>query len=150
MKCPLCRGRANTVASITVRHLVKSGNKDRVKDENYGICLEENCDVVYFTADTIFRRNDLKVDVWYKKDADPKYICYCSRVTEGQIVDAVVNRGAKSFKEVVGLTGAMKNCRCEENNPLGKCCSPHIIETIRLALKMKAMKTSGTDKNNRP
>ena len=150
MNCPLCGGRANSVASITVKHLVKSVNKDKVKDVNYGICLEENCDIVYFTTDNMFRRNDLKVDVWYKKDADPKYICYCSRVTEDQIIDAVINKEAKSFNEVVKITGAMKNCRCEENNPLGKCCSPHIIETIRFALKMKAINTSGTSKKNRP
>ncbi len=137
LKCPLCRGRAQSVGNTTVKHLVKPENRDKIKEENYGICLEENCEIVYFDEDQIFKRNDLTVDVWYKKDADPKYICYCARVTEDQIIDAVVSKGAKSFKEVVKITGAMKNCRCEENNPFGKCCSPQIIETIKLALRKR-------------
>lgn len=134
LECPLCKGRAQPVGSITVKNLVKSEYRDRVEDENYGICLEENCDLVYFNENSNFSRNDLNIDVWYKKDAYPKYICYCSRVTEDQIVDAVVSGGAKTFKEVVEITGAMKNCRCEEKNPLGKCCSTHIIKVMKLAL----------------
>jgi len=31
----------------------------------------------------------------------------------------------------------MKNGKCEINNPLGKCCSPFIQETINKALKSK-------------
>ncbi len=100
--------------------MVKDEIRDRVRDKDYFVCLEQDCDVVYFSQDneTIFRRNNLKVDVWFKKDADPKYICYCSKVTEEQIIDSVVDCGAKTFKEVVKITGAMKNCRCEKTTHL--------------------------------
>lgn len=79
----------------------------------------------------------MKIPIWYKKDANPKYICYCNQVTEEQIINAVLNEGAKDIKDIVMLTGAMKKGKCEINNPLGKCCSPIIQETINKALKMK-------------
>lgn len=61
--------------------------------------------------------DQVKVPIWFKKDANPKYACYCSKVTEEQVIDAVIKQGAKSVKEVNAITGAMKNSNCEENNP---------------------------------
>ncbi|MEG1254354.1 MAG: (2Fe-2S)-binding protein [Clostridium sp.] len=75
--------------------------------------------------------------IWFKQDADPKYICYCNKVTEQEIIDAVINKGAKDMKDIIRLTGAMKNARCEVNNPLGKCCGSVIQETIDKALSIK-------------
>nr|WP_083779133.1 (2Fe-2S)-binding protein [Thermincola potens] len=43
------------------------------------------------------------------KDANPKYACYCSKVTEEQVVDAVLKHGAKTAQEVNDITGALKN-----------------------------------------
>nr|WP_243456552.1 (2Fe-2S)-binding protein [Mobilitalea sibirica] len=79
----------------------------------------------------------MKIPIWYKKDADPKYICYCNQVTEKQIINAVLNDGAKNIKDIIRFTGAMKNGKCEIKNPLGKCCSPFIQETINKVLNNK-------------
>lgn len=38
------------------------------------------------------------------------------------------------MKDIIKLTGAMKNGKCEVNNPTGKCCSSVIQETINRAL----------------
>ena len=40
------------------------------------------------------------------------------------------------MKDIIRLTGAMKNGKCEINNPLGICCSPLIQETINKALNI--------------
>lgn len=58
-------------------------------------------------------------------------------MTEKQIIDAVIKNGAKDMKDIIRLTGAMKNTKCEINNPLGKCCGSVIQETINKALDMK-------------
>ncbi len=68
--------------------------------------------------------------IWFKKDADPKYICYCNEVTENQIIDAIINKDAKNMKDIINITGAMKNGQCETKNPLGKCCGPIIKDLI--------------------
>lgn len=109
-------------------------------DGDYRICLNEDCDVVYYDLmeNVTFKKQDIKIPIWYKKDANPKYICYCNQVTEQQIISAVLNDGAKDIKDIIRLTGAMKNAKCEINNPLGKCCSPIIQETINKALSMKS------------
>lgn len=85
----------------------------------------------------IFGCQDIKTPIWYKKDADPKYICYCNKVTEQQIIDAVLLEDAINIKDVTRITGAMKNAKCEINNPLGKCCSSVIQDTINKALRLK-------------
>lgn len=101
--------------------------------------MNEDCSVAYFSPDleTSYSKSQVKVPLWVKKDASPKYICYCNHVTEEQIIKAVVNDGAKNIRDIIRLTGAMKNGSCETNNPLGKCCSPIIQETINKALTMK-------------
>ncbi|XVE33401.1 (2Fe-2S)-binding protein [Wukongibacter baidiensis] len=75
-------------------------------------------------------KNEIKVPVGFKKDADPKYLCYCNEVTENQIIDAVINKGARNMKDIIRLTGAMKNGQCEIKNPSGKCCEKVIQEAI--------------------
>lgn len=93
--------------------------------------------MAYYDADSIFYKKDMLIPIWFKKDADPKYICYCNQVTENQIIDAVLNNGAENIQDIIKLTGAMKKANCEVNNPLGKCCSPFIQSTIEKALKTK-------------
>lgn len=101
--------------------------------------MNAECNVVYFNPylGISYNKQQVKVPIWFKKDADPKYICYCNQVTEQQIINAVFNDGAKDMKDIIRLTGAMKNGKCEINNPLGKCCSPFIQETINKALISK-------------
>jgi hypothetical protein len=76
---------------------------NKVHDGNYRIFLNEDCDVVYYDLqmNVILRKQDIKVPIWYKKDANPKYICYCNQVTEEQITNAVLNDGAKDIKDNV-------------------------------------------------
>lgn len=119
--CPVCGGKCQEVKSSAVKHMVKEEYAKDVADKTYFVCMNEDCDVVYFDEDVKYCQNDLREPIWFKKDADPKYICYCNRVTEQMIFDAVINDGAKDMKDIVRLTGAMKNGKCETNNPLGKC-----------------------------
>lgn len=112
---------------------------NQMKEATYFICMNEECNVVYFSPDTetLYDKQKVKVPIWFKKDSNPKYICYCNKVTEQQIVNAVLNDGARDMKDIVRLTGAMKNGKCETNNPLGKCCGPVIEKTIKKALNLK-------------
>jgi bacterioferritin-associated ferredoxin len=137
--CPVCNKNTKEVKAITVKHFVLNSLIDTIIEDNYRICLNEDCDVVYFDLERniIFKKQDIKIPIWYKKDANPKYICYCNQVTEQQIIDAVLNDGAKDIKDIIRLTGAMKNSKCETNNPFSKCCSPFIQKIINKALNSK-------------
>lgn len=73
--------------------------------------------------------SNIKVPLWFKEGAKPKYVCYCSKVTEEDVIKAVV-KGARDVNAVVELTGAMKNSNCLKNNPTGKCCHNQIQRII--------------------
>lgn len=137
--CPICNSEGVEVNNFTIKHLVMNELADQIKDYNYFACMNQECSVIYFSPDLgmSYSKEQVKVPIWFKKDAEPKYICYCNKVTEQQIIDAVLKDGAKDMKDIIRLTGAMKNGKCEISNPLGKCCSPYIQETIYKALDIK-------------
>lgn len=56
-----------------------------------------------------------------------EYVCYCNKVTEEDIKNAILIKGATTIDEVISLTGAMVNSNCEVNNPKGTCCYPDIV-----------------------
>ncbi len=130
--CPICKTNGVSVKKITVEHLVSKNLRTTVAGDHYQICMNADCEVVYFNnaESIIFSKNQINMPIWFKKDADPKYACYCSQVTEDQVIDAVLNHGAKTVKEVNAVTGAMKHANCIENNPLGICCHKAIQDAI--------------------
>lgn len=137
--CPVCNKGGISVSKVTVEHLVTDDYHKSVEGEQYKICMNEYCNVVYYSVDNEkkFLKDQVRVPIWFKKDANPKYACYCSKVTEDQVIDAVLKHGAKSVKEVNAITGAMKNSNCKEKNPLGTCCHKIIQEAIDKGLTMK-------------
>jgi len=137
--CPACGETGELVKNITVKHMVLDKIKEQVGDSDYYLCMNETCSVVYFNqeSDIKFNKNEVKEPIWFKNDANPKYVCYCNKVTEEQILEAVITKDAKNMKDIINLTGAMKNGKCEINNPLGKCCSPIIQEAIKKGLAIK-------------
>jgi bacterioferritin-associated ferredoxin len=103
-----------------------------MKDTDFFICLAPDCEVVYFSHDVVFRQEDVVVPVAFKTGASPKFVCYCNRVTEEEIIRAVVNGEAKTIGDIARLTDAMKNGKCLTNNPKGVCCHKDIETVIRL------------------
>ncbi len=122
--CPICDNEGKSVGKETTEHLVKDGYSNLLHSEQYVICMNEDCDVVYynFNKDEVYFQNQVKVPVWFKADANPKYACYCSEVTDTQVINAIKEQGAKTVKEINAITGAMKDSNCIKNNPLGTCC----------------------------
>lgn len=49
---------------------------------------------------------------------DQDIVCYCSKVTKGQICQAM-DQGAKSLKDIREMTGACTLHRCQEFSPKG-------------------------------
>ena len=128
--CPVCGKQGTLVKNITVKNMVLNELVEQIGDNEYYLCMNEECDIKV-------NKQQVKVPIWFKKDADPKYACYCNEVTEEQVIEAVVKLGAKTVKEVNAITGAMKNSNCKENNPLGVCCHKIIQEAIDKGLTMK-------------
>ncbi|KUO61236.1 MAG: (2Fe-2S)-binding protein [Gracilibacter sp. BRH_c7a] len=135
--CPVCKTLGSKVKRVTVEHLVLESLTELVGDSDYYLCMNEECNVVYYNKETSFSKRQVKVPIWFKNGANPKYACYCSKVTEEQVINAVVNDRADNMKEVLRITGAMKDAQCEKNNPLGKCCHHIIQNAIDKGLSMR-------------
>lgn len=137
LKCPVCHSMGQGVGRSAVEHLVKDEDRLQAADDEYRICLDESCGVVYYSLEKgiIFTKDQVRVPIWFKEGAYPRYACYCSQVTEDQVIDAVIRQGARTVRDVNRLTGAMKNSNCKEKNPLGICCHGIIQAAIEKALK---------------
>ena len=137
--CTVCKKQGILVKNITVKHLVIDKITELVGNDDYFLCMNGDCDTVYYNpkSSVKFNKQQVKVPIWFKKDANPKYACYCSEVTEKQIIDAVVKDGATTMKEVLKITGAMSKAQCQKNNPLGKCCHQIIQDAIDKGISMK-------------
>ena len=108
--CPICGNGGVAVKKIIVDHLVVDEFKKSVSEEGYRICMNEGCDIVYYNNNKgiRFTQDQVCVPIWFKKDADPVYACYCSKVTEKQVMDAVDIQGAKTVEEVMRFTSIEK------------------------------------------
>lgn len=137
--CPVCKEEGTLVKNITVKHIVIDELTEKVGGNDYFLCMNEECDISYYNAESNikFNKEQLKVPIWFKKEANPKYVCYCSKVTEEQAINAVIKDGATNMKDVLSITGAMSNPQCQKNNPLGKCCHQIIQNAIDKGLSMK-------------
>ena len=137
--CPVCGIQGADVKNITVKHMILDELTVQVGDYDYYLCMSEECDITYYNTESNFKFNKQQVGVpiWFKKDANPKYACYCSEVTEEQVINAVIKDGATNMKEVLKITGAMENSQCQKKNPLGKCCHKIIQDAIDKGLSMK-------------
>lgn len=134
--CPICKKQGQYVENNTVKNLVTSELLSGLKDTDFFICPNPKCDVVYFSnKGDQYKQKDVKVPIWFKEGANPKYICYCNKVTEEDIVRAVTLKGARTIKQLIEFTGAMKEGKCVTNNPVGRCCHEQVKHTFELALQ---------------
>lgn len=80
--CPLCEKQGTIVKSITVKHMVLDELIEQVGGEDYFLCLSEECDITYYNpkSSISFNMQQVKVPIWFKKNANPKYACYCSEI----------------------------------------------------------------------
>ncbi|HEY5562888.1 MAG TPA: (2Fe-2S)-binding protein [Clostridiaceae bacterium] len=134
--CPLCGRMGKMVKNVTVKHLITDEFMGKIGNEDYYLCMDENCDIVYYDLNSgiIFSKQQVKVPIWFKDDANPKYACYCSKVTEEEVINAVVKDGATIMSQVLKITGAMSEPNCQNNNPLGQCCHKIVQEAINKGL----------------
>ena len=70
--------------------------------------------------------------IFYSLKTMSKTICYCKKVSEAEILDAIKN-GAKSLKDIQEKTNACTGNQCKELNPSGKCCSTDIEKSLNIS-----------------
>jgi bacterioferritin-associated ferredoxin len=88
-----------------------------------------------------------------KKDCQPKtdkknapisikaeYVCYCNKVTEQDIANAILELGCSNVNAVIKATGAMQNRNCAVKNPKGVCCHEDIVTVFKKYYERRNLK----------
>lgn len=137
MKCPSCKEIGKKVPIQTVKSLVLADNQNRVGNIDYFLCMNSDCNVAYYNSESTFEKSALKVPLWYKKDAAPKYACYCRKITREEVTKTVQQKGLTDTGVIMQYLRGTVNSNCKINNPTGHCCHPVFNEMVEKALKTK-------------
>lgn len=117
-RCPVCGEPGKNVRIETLQNIVKDFRLPSILD-GYCLCLSDKCDVVYF-GQQLFYKDDVKVKVWFKEDDSSVPVCYCSDVTEADIIEHVAKRGCcVDIQDIQKHTGANTGKECLTKNPAG-------------------------------
>ncbi len=129
--CPTCGSPGIDVKEATVKSLLKAEKAGSMRHKNgWHICANPQCRIAYFTADESFGMDDLRVRIWFKDRTDDVTICYCSKMSKREIMDAV-RHGCKTIDQVQAYTGKNVTGNCERENPLGRCCRDVFLWAMR-------------------
>jgi hypothetical protein len=143
MKCPTCSKTGQKVQNETVKHILKAKYKSKIGEQDYYLCMNPDCSVAYYNPESVFDKSALKVPLWYKKDANPKYACYCRKITQEEVTKTVMETGlAEAGPIMQHLRGNVKG-NCKINNPTGHCCHPVFNEVIKKALETRTAEEQG-------
>ena len=138
-KCPNCGEIGQKVANFTVQRFVQKEFREYVVDQDYYLCMEPKCEMGYFNNEigkSVLSKN-LKRPLWYKEDAKSKLICHCTKITEEDIIQTVIETGLVNMRHIMFyLRGRFGNI-CGKMNPLGKCCVSTFNEVILKARRIK-------------
>lgn len=120
--CPKCGQPTLKVKEEAVKNQVIDAQNLSSKKGKWQVCVNENCDTVYLKNDTQISKLEIKPVVFFKDKSDNAMICYCYKITKGEIRLAI-DKGCKSVGEVYKYLKKTKSGSCSTNNPLGKSCS---------------------------
>ena len=132
--CPQCVREGQPVDRTTIEALLKPESLSQVNGSQYAFCETPSCQVVYYAADgTQLKKEQVLVRVGLKETEDPVPVCYCFGVTERVIHEEIQRTGWSSASARIRAEVKEGNCRCEMENPSGRCCLGEVIRTEKRA-----------------
>jgi hypothetical protein len=135
-RCHFCNQRGKLVARETVEALTKPEFREAVNGGAYAFCETPTCPVVYYAADGFHvLKPQLRVRVGLKETEDPIPVCYCFNVTERMIREEVAQSGRSTASARIRAEVKSGNCRCEVENPSGRCCLGEVTAAEKRALR---------------
>ncbi|WP_447973867.1 putative iron-sulfur cluster-binding metallochaperone [Nitrospira sp. Kam-Ns4a] len=138
-RCNSCMQPGKPVTHETVAALIKPEFHDTVKGRAYAFCDTPTCPVVYYTADGLqVLKTQLRVRVGAKETEDPIPVCYCFNVTERMIREEIKRTGRSTAASRIRAEVKAGNCRCEVENPSGRCCLGDVVAAEKRAARAVA------------
>lgn len=133
--CPSCSTKAHPVSPLVLPNILKAEPAETYCGKAPNLCLNPVCDVVYFDLDTnqVFDNRDCETGVWFKEHAQNSYICYCQKITEKEIIEAVVETGLDDLGSVMLYLREDVGEDCAELQPAAVPCNRYFQEAIEKA-----------------
>ena len=132
--CPTCGQPTLKIKEETVQSLLKEPSKITREKGKWQACVNENCETVYIKNELIVKKDEIKSVLFFKDKTDDAVICYCYKITKGDIKQAV-QHGCSTTGEVYKYLKSSKKGSCSTNNPLGKSCSNVFKYTLNELIK---------------
>lgn len=129
--CPVCRRPGRTVERITLKALLRSEALVGLSDAPYRFCPTAACGVVYFAAESVFRREDLSVPVFQKEPEGGRTVCYCFGIAEADLRREIAETGTSTAAERITALVKADRCACEVRNPQGTCCLGNVLAAVK-------------------
>ncbi len=121
--CPVCREEGKKVKGEVARNFVKPELKDQLSKEEYFLCLTEGCDVAYYhpEEEKVYRNpDDVKIPIWYKAASGEVFACYGNKITEEEVIKAVVENPLYSREKIIEFMNKKEDCGCSKISPDGE------------------------------
>ncbi|MFQ5652866.1 MAG: hypothetical protein ACE5IY_23300 [bacterium] len=136
--CRECGQKAQTVQRLTLEHLLKADRVADLRTGDYFFCATPACSVVYFSNETgqYFGKQDVRVRVGIKETEEPVPVCYCFAYTRKKIFEEVQAAGESTALPFITERVKAGLCRCEIENPSGRCCLGEVKKTVTEAKKL--------------
>lgn len=132
--CHQCGREGQPVDRTTIDALLKPESLSQVNGGQYAFCETPSCPVVYYAANgTQLTKEHVRVRVGLKETENPVLVCYCFHVTERLIHEEVQRTGRSSASARIRAEVKARHCRCEVENPSGRCCLGEVIRTEKRA-----------------
>jgi len=141
--CPGCNAKGKPVATLTVKSLVRDHTRVPA-DATFSFCRTPDCEIVYFSERTTFRKSDLKVRVGVKEQEDPIPVCYCFDYTRADIRRSIQEPRKNQIPERIKAEVQAGFCACEVKNPSGTCSLGDIQRAIQEITKQSSQQVAAT------
>ena len=129
--CPGCE--KTTVDIQTVKSMATFPLWELEPDDTFYYDDEPDSPTVYFSTQSgmIIDEKDIREKVFAKhSNEDDTYVCYCFKVTVGDLKQASENEREAILKRVMQASGKGQ-CSCKTKNPKGSCCIGDIKSLIQ-------------------
>lgn len=135
-ECPVSKTLSRKVQRRTLEHLLKPERVGSMANVQYYYCTEPNCNVVYFSNETVpyFTVDDVSVKVLAKDNGDDVNVCYCFNWTRARIKEEITSTGKSTASLQIAKEVKAGKCACDIKNPKGECCLGDVNAFIKSAI----------------
>lgn len=137
--CPSCQKEGRSVRQVTLESLLRCEYLDQIADEHYFVCTGIGCPIVYFNQQGhTFDEATLKIPFGLKGTSKPVTVCYCFAFAAEDIHEEIARTGQTTVLDQIQMRMKEEGCRCESQNPTGRCC----LDTVRAIIESASITSS--------